>query len=152
MTQKILIVDDEPSIREALSGILIDEGFVPVNAETAEQAINILSVEEIDLVLLDIWMPGMDGVEALKQIKKIHPELPVIMISGHGTIETAVQATKIGAYDFFEKPLSYDRIILAINNGLHLSRLKEENRILRQQTSRKPRLEGSSPAMTRLLE
>jgi len=119
MTQKILIVDDEPSIQEALSGILVDEGFVPVNAETAEQAINILSEEEVDLVLLDIWMPGMDGIEALKQIKKIHPELPVIMISGHGTIETAVQATKIGAYDFFEKPLSYDKIILAINNGLH---------------------------------
>ncbi len=152
MTQKILIVDDEPSIREALSGILIDEGFVPVNAETAAQAITILSAEEIDLVLLDIWMPEMDGIEALGHIKKIHPELPVIMISGHGTIETAVQATKIGAYDFFEKPLSYDKIILAINNGLHLSRLKEENRILRQQTNRKPRLKGSSPAITRLIE
>jgi two-component system nitrogen regulation response regulator NtrX len=152
MTQKILIVDDEPSIRETLSGILIDEGFVPVNAETAVQAISILNAEEIDLVLLDIWMPEMDGIEALRQIKKIHPELPVIMISGHGTIETAVQATKIGAYDFFEKPLSYDKIILAINNGLHLSQLKEENRILRQQTNRKPRLKGSSPAITRLIE
>jgi two-component system nitrogen regulation response regulator NtrX len=152
MTQKILIVDDEPSIQEALSGILIDEGFVPINAETAEQSMEILNTDDVDLVLLDIWMPGMDGIEALKQIKKIHPELPVIMISGHGTVETAVQATKIGAYDFFEKPLSYDKIILAINNGLHLSRLKEENLILRQQTSRKPRLKGSSPAMTRLLE
>jgi two-component system nitrogen regulation response regulator NtrX len=152
MPQKILIVDDEPTIREALSGILTDEGFVPACAETAAQAMDILSAEEIDLVLLDIWMPEMDGIEALGRIKKIHPELPVIMISGHGTIETAVQATKIGAYDFFEKPLSYDKIILAINNGLHLARIKEENRILRQQTSRKPRLKGSSQAITRLLE
>lgn len=150
MPEKILVVDDEKSILESLAGILSDEGFIPVCVESAEEGLKLLSSEAVDLVLLDIWMPGMDGIEALKQIKTEYPELPVVMISGHGTIETAVQATKIGAFDFIEKPLSYDKIVLAINNGLRFSRLEAENLILRQKTDKKPSLTGNSPAITNL--
>lgn len=135
---------------ESLSGILTDEGFTPLCLQSAEQALSVLEEEVVDLVLLDIWMPGMDGLEALRRIKELHSNMPVIMISGHGTIETAVQATKMGAFDFFEKPLSYDKIILAINNGLHLSRLEEENLILRQKAGRKPNLTGNSTAIKQL--
>lgn len=150
MPQKILIIDDEKSILESLSGILDDEGFSAVCADNAEQGLEILADQQIDLVLLDIWLPGMDGMEALRQIKIDFPHLPVIMISGHGTIETAVQATRHGAYDFIEKPLSYDKIVLAIQNGLHLFKVEEENQILRQKSSRKPDLTGDSEPIRNL--
>jgi two-component system nitrogen regulation response regulator NtrX len=152
MSKKILVIDDETSILESLAGILSDEGFIPVCVDSAEEGLNRLQSEMLDLVLLDIWMPGMDGIEALKQIKAEYPELQVIMISGHGTIETAVQATKIGAFDFIEKPLSYDKIVLAINNGLRFSSLETENLILRQKTGRKPVLTGNSRALKNLKE
>ena len=150
MAKKILVVDDEKSILESLAGILTDEGFVPVCVGSAEEGLQRLKSEAIDLVLLDIWMPGMDGIEALKLIKDEYPELQVIMISGHGTIETAVQATKIGAFDFIEKPLSYDKIVLAIKNGLRFSSLETENLILRQKAVPKPPLTGNSPAIREL--
>jgi two-component system nitrogen regulation response regulator NtrX len=152
MSQKILVIDDEKSILDSLAGILTDEGFKPVCFDSAEKAIEYLNEETVDLVLLDIWMPGMDGLEALKLIKDSYPELQVIMISGHGTIETAVQATKMGAFDFIEKPLSYDKIVLAIKNGMRFSRLEAENLILRQKTDRKPSLTGKSPAIQNLKE
>jgi len=152
MPKKILVIDDEKSILESLAGILMDEGFSPVCVGSAEEGLKRLQAETIDLVLLDIWMPGMDGIEALKQIKNEFPELQVIMISGHGTIETAVQATKIGAFDFIEKPLSYDKIVLAIKNGLRFSSLETENLILRQKASRKPSLTGNSRAIRNLKE
>jgi len=152
MSKKILVIDDETSILDSLAGILTDEGFKPLCVASAEEGLELLKSEAVDLVLLDIWMPGMDGIEALKLIKAEHPELQVIMISGHGTIETAVQATKIGAFDFIEKPLSYDKILLAINNGLRFSSLETENLILRQKTERKPSLTGNSPAIQELKE
>ena len=152
MSKKILVIDDETSILDSLAGILTDEGFKPLCVASAEEGLERLKSEAVDLVLLDIWMPGMDGIEALKLIKAEHPELQVIMISGHGTIETAVQATKIGAFDFIEKPLSYDKILLAINNGLRFSSLEAENLILRQKTERKPSLTGNSPAIQQLKE
>jgi two-component system nitrogen regulation response regulator NtrX len=152
MPHKILVVDDEKSILDSLAGILADEGFTPVCVDSAEKAIGYLGEETVDLVLLDIWMPGMDGLEALEKIKDSYPELQVIMISGHGTIETAVQATKMGAFDYIEKPLSYDKIILAIKNGMRFSRLETENLILRQKTDRKPSLTGNSPAIKSLTE
>ena len=152
MSKKILVIDDEKSILETLAGILTDEGFTPVCLDSAENGLKHLKTEAVDLVLLDIWMPGMDGLEALKKIKEDYPELQVIMISGHGTIETAVQATKMGAFDFIEKPLSYDKIVLAIKNGLRFSSLETENLILRQKTSRKPSLTGNSPALANLKE
>jgi len=102
----ILVVDDEESIRSSLSGILSDEGFNVILAEDGKKALNVAGSESPDLVLLDIWMPGMDGMETLKKMKEEIPSLPVIMMSGHGTIETAVQATKLGAYDFIEKPFN----------------------------------------------
>jgi two-component system nitrogen regulation response regulator NtrX len=150
MAKTILIIDDEARIRESMSGILSDEGFQALSAEDGQQGLALLEEERVDLVLLDIWMPGLDGMEVLRKIKELQPELPVIMISGHGTIETAVQATKMGAYDFIEKPPSYDKIILSINNALDLARLKKENLILRQQSQRATQLTGNSPAMVEL--
>lgn len=150
MAARILIIDDESSIRDSVSGILTDEGFEPLCAEDGPQGLGLLEQERVDLVLLDIWMPGPDGMEVLKKIRESHPDLPVIMISGHGTIETAVQATRMGAYDFIEKPPSYDKIILAITNALKLSQLKKENLILRQQSKRQTQLTGKSPLMIQL--
>src|SRR5210317_1024202 len=152
MSKKILVIDDEKSILESLAGILSDEGFIPVCVDSAEEGLKRLQSEMLDLVLLDIWMPGMDGIEALTQIKEDYPELQVIMISGHGTIETAVLATKIGAFDFIEKPLSYDKIVLAIKNGLRFSQLETENLILRQKANNKPSLTGNSPIIKNLKE
>jgi two-component system nitrogen regulation response regulator NtrX len=144
MAKHILIIDDEGSIRETLSGILEDEGFTAVCAESAEVGITILQERHIDLILLDIWLgDNMDGLTALEKIKAIY-SLPVIMISGHGTIETAVQATRKGAFDFVEKPLSYDKIILAITNGLRFGQLEQENKILRAKTDKPVTLTGNS--------
>jgi two-component system, NtrC family, nitrogen regulation response regulator NtrX len=144
MAKQILIIDDEYSIRETLSGILEDEGFTPVCAASAEEGIAILEEKNIDLILLDIWLgDNMDGLTALEKIKEVY-SLPVIMISGHGTIETAVQATRKGAFDFVEKPLSYDKIILAISNGLRYAQLEKENIILRDKTSKVVQLTGES--------
>lgn len=152
MACKILVVDDEVSILESMAGILSDEGFESVCVTSAEDAFAALEEERFDLILLDIWMEGIDGLEALQRIKKMDALIPVIMISGHGTIETAVQATKYGAFDFIEKPPSYDKIVLAINNALHLSQLEQENLILRQKAVTKPGLTGNSPAMQQLRE
>ena len=144
MTKKILIIDDEASIRETLSDILEDEGFSPLCAESAEMGLTLLEENAIDLILLDIWLgDNMDGLTALEKIKESHT-LPVIMISGHGNIETAVQATRKGAFDFVEKPLSYDKIILAISNGLRFAELEKENRILRDKTEETVEITGES--------
>jgi len=151
MSDTILIIDDETPIRDTLSGILADEGFKALTAASAEEGFQLLEKEKIHLILLDIWMPGMDGLEALPKIKERF-DLPVIMISGHGTIETAVQATHSGAYDFIEKPLSYDKTILAINNGLHVARLERENKLLKAATPKTPEITGDSPAVSRLKE
>jgi two-component system nitrogen regulation response regulator NtrX len=150
MSKKILIIDDEKSILDSLAGILSDEGFQTVCADSGENGLKVLDEEEIDLVLLDIWMPGLDGLEVLPEIKRRQPMLPVIMISGHGNIETAVRATKMGAFDFIEKPPSYDKIVLAVNNGLRMYRLAEENEILRDKTRKQRGLTGSSKAIENL--
>ncbi len=144
MFPSILIVDDEPSILKSLVGILSDEGFAVSTALNGYEALKIIDAESPDLVLLDIWMPGMDGIETLKQIKKDNPFIQVIIITGHGTIETAVQATKIGAFDLIEKPLSIDKIILGINNALNFRRLEEENKYLRKKTIEKHSITGNS--------
>jgi two-component system, NtrC family, nitrogen regulation response regulator NtrX len=144
MFPSILIVDDEPSILKALVGILSDEGFEVSTALNGYEALKIIDTESPDLVLLDIWMPGIDGIETLKQIKKDNPFIQVIIITGHGTIETAVQATKLGAFDLIEKPLSIDKIILGINNALNFRRLEEENKYLRKKTIEKHSIAGNS--------
>ena len=150
MFPSILIVDDEPSILKSLSGLLADEGFEVMTASTGYEGLKMIDKESPDLVLLDIWMPGIDGIETLKQIKKGNPYLQVIIITGHGNIETAVKATKLGAYDLIEKPLSIDKIIVAINNALNFRRLEEENRYLRKKTIEKHAINGISTATIEL--
>ncbi|MFH1887619.1 MAG: sigma-54 dependent transcriptional regulator [Pseudomonadota bacterium] len=150
MFPSVLIVDDEPSILQTLGGILSDEGFEITTAENGYEALKRLSEVSPDIVLLDIWMPGLDGLETLDEIRKEHPFVPVILITGHGTIETAVQATKAGAFDFIEKPLSVDKVVVTINNALNFRRLEEENRYLRKKTLEKNSLTGSSQAVNEL--
>ena len=150
MFPSILIVDDEPSILQSLSGLLSDEGFEVLTAANGYEALKIVDTAFPDLVLLDIWMPGIDGIETLKEIKKNNPYMQVIIISGHGTIETAVKATKLGAFDLIEKPLSIDKIIVAINNALNFRRLEEENRYLRKKTLEKHSITGNSPPIAAL--
>ena len=145
MFPSILIVDDERSILQSLEGLLSDEGFEVITASNGYEALKIIDAEPPDLVLLDIWMPGIDGIETLKEIKKDNPYIHVIIITGHGTIETAVKATKLGAFDLIEKPLSIDKVIVAINNALNFRRLEEENRYLRKKTIEKHSLTGNSP-------
>ncbi len=152
MKQKILIVDDEISILQSLSGILLDEGYGISLAESGEEAIEKAKKDQPDLILLDVWMPGTDGLTVLSEIKKIYPQVPVIIISGHGNIETAVKATRMGAFDFIEKPLSIDRVLVSIQNAVEFSRLEEENRILRRKAHKPSRMTGASIAVESLRE
>jgi two-component system nitrogen regulation response regulator NtrX len=147
MFPTLLIADDEPSIISSLKGLLTDEGFEVLTAANGYECLKVIEKEPPDLVLLDIWMPGIDGIETLKEIKKINPALPVIMISGHGTIETAVTATKHGAFSFIEKPVSIDKVIVSINNALNFRRLEEENRYLRTRMISQNSIDGISPSI-----
>jgi two-component system nitrogen regulation response regulator NtrX len=150
MYPSVMIVDDEPSILQSLSGILSDEGFEIFTASNGYEALKRIEQEAPDLVLLDIWMPGLDGIETLKEIKKSNPVIQVIIITGHGTIETAVSATKLGAFDLIEKPLSIDKVIVAINRALNYRRLEEENKYLRKKTIEKNSITGNSPTILAL--
>ncbi|MFC1858048.1 sigma-54-dependent transcriptional regulator [Thermodesulfobacteriota bacterium] len=150
MFPTILIVDDEPSILKSLEDLLFDEGFEVMTALNGYEALKLIDTESPDLVLLDIWMPGIDGMETLKEIKKDNPFIQVILITGHGTIETAIKATKLGAFDLIEKPLSIDKVIVAINNALNFRRLEEENRYLRKKTIEKHSITGNSPPIAEL--
>jgi two-component system, NtrC family, nitrogen regulation response regulator NtrX len=152
MTETILIVDDEEGIRSALAGILEDEGYRTVSAADGVDALALCVRELPGLVLLDIWMPRMDGIETLKRLKELYPSLNVIMMSGHGTIETAVKSTKLGAYDFIEKPLSLEKVVVTVENALAMTRLKEENASLRGLVLQSHEMIGSSAAMVRLRE
>jgi two-component system nitrogen regulation response regulator NtrX len=152
MNETILVVDDESSICQSLSAILSDEGFQVLVAGSGEEAIKKFEEEMPQLVLLDIWLPGMDGLDTLKAIKAAHPNVLVIMMSGHGTIETAVKTTKLGAFDFIEKPLSLDKVIILVNNALNIVRLEEENVLLKQQVSHQYELTGNSQIITELKE
>ncbi len=131
MKPNILVVDDEEDIRLSLRGILEDEGCRVVSAEDGEQALTYLQKQEPDLVFLDIWLPGRDGLEILDVVQREYSELPVIMISGHGNIQTAVQSIKKGAFDFIEKPLSLEKVVVTANKTLEFRKLQIENRDLR---------------------
>ena len=150
MFPSVLIVDDEPSILQSLGGLLSDEGFEVTTATNGYEALKNIETDSPDLVLLDIWMPGMDGIETLTEIKRDNPFIQVIIITGHGTIDTAVKATKIGAFDFIEKPLSIDKVIVAINNALNFRKLEEEKKYLSKKTIEKNSIDGNSPAATEL--
>ncbi|MCP3677134.1 MAG: sigma-54-dependent Fis family transcriptional regulator [Deltaproteobacteria bacterium] len=148
--KSVMVVDDEKDIRTSLEGVLMDEGFQVSLAQDGEEALKRLKRGGVDIVLLDIWMPGMEGLEVLEKIKERDCDLPVIMISGHGTIETAVKATKLGAYDFIEKPLSLDKVILIINHALNQRMLSEENRVLREEIAKDYEIIGTSRAIETL--
>ncbi len=152
MSALILVVDDEKNICMALEGILSDEGYEVITALTAKEGLKKIEKDLPDLVLLDIWLPDIDGLKVLKEIKGQYPQLPVIIISGHGNVETAVKAMKLGAYDFIEKPLSWENTIPPVKNALKLSRLTEENIALRQKIPFKFELTGKSPAIQRVKE
>ncbi len=150
--ENILIIDDEASIRSSLKGILEDEGFQVNAVETGEEGLEAIRNQNIDLVLLDIWLPKMNGVDVLKKIKAMEESPQVVMISGHGTIETAVRATKLGAHDFLEKPLSLEKVVLTVRNALRQKKLEEENIQLRERLKTKYYLVGHSSAIQRLKE
>ena len=152
MAVTVLIVDDEESILQSLSGVLEDEGFEVIVSKDGPDALRKVEEQMPDVVLLDIWMPGMDGIETLSHIMKLNPHPQVIMMSGHGTIESAVKATKLGAYDFIEKPLSLEKVILTINNALNQSRLEQEISLLKQKTRDRYQITGDSPAIRLLKE
>ena len=152
MTAEVLIVDDEPDIRELIAGVLEDEGYTVRMASTAEGALKEISNRKPDLVILDVWLQGsgMDGLEMLGYLKSIDDAMPVIVISGHGSIETAVTAIRRGAYDFLEKPFKTDRLLVVTERALETSRLKRENSALRVHTSYGEELLGKSAAATQL--
>ncbi len=150
MNEKILIIDDEAGIRSSLTGILEDEGFSVKATETGERGLQLLRNENFDLILLDIWLPRMGGIDVLKKIKSTEGNIQVVMITGHGSVETAVQATKLGAYDFLEKPLSLEKVVLTVKNALIQRRLEEENIQLKEKIKTKYFLVGKSPAVRKL--
>jgi two-component system nitrogen regulation response regulator NtrX len=148
--EKILIIDDEASICSSLKGILEDEGFLVKTAESGEQGLELLKSQNVDLVLLDIWLPRMSGIDILKKIKAMEESPQVVMISGHGTIETAVIGTKLGAHDFLEKPLSLEKVVLTVRNALRQKKLEEENILLRERQRSRYYLIGESPSIQKL--
>jgi two-component system nitrogen regulation response regulator NtrX len=152
MAKTILIVDDETSILTTLAGVLKDEGYRVSSAQSGTEALRQIKDDPPSLVLLDIWMPGMDGIETLTQIKKDNPQQLVVMMSGHGSIETAVKATKLGAYDFIEKPLSLDKVTLLVHHALYQQHLEAENLNLKQSIERRFVMVGESPSIRKLRE
>ncbi len=148
----VLIVDDEPEIRESLSAILVDEGYTVTTAASAGEALELVRDADYDVVLLDIWLPDRDGLDTLADIRRIDPaRVPeVIIISGHGTIEAAVRATKLGAYDFLEKPLSLDRTLIVLNNALQARRLREDNQEFARQLGARGSITGQSVSIKAL--
>lgn len=148
--KNILIVDDEKTICQSLDGILSDEGFHTSIATSGEECLELIQEENPDLILLDIWMPGIDGLETLKRIKQLRPNQLIIMMSGHGTIETAVKATRLGAFDFIEKPLSLEKVLLSIQNAMKIGQLVAENKALKEKIGRDYQMVGESPAIDQL--
>jgi len=152
MSASILVVDDEEAILSSLSSILLDEGYEVAVVKSGTDALRIFTTDPPDLMLLDIWMPGMDGLETLKRVRELVPTAQVMMMSGHGSIETAVKAIKLGAYDYIEKPLSLENVTLRVKHALDQHRLEQENRSLRTKVQRRFELVGQSPAMKQLCQ
>jgi two-component system nitrogen regulation response regulator NtrX len=150
--EHILIVDDERAIQKALRGVLEDEGYRVTAVGTGADALRAVADEMPDLVFLDIFMSHMDGLETLTELKRLRPEATVVMISGHGTIETAVKATRLGAYDFIEKPLSLEKTLITMSRALEHGRLERENAALRSRLDERAEIIGESDVMRRLRE
>ncbi len=150
MSASILIVDDEVSILNSLSSILEDEGYEVSVAKSGTEALRLCAVSPPELMMLDIWMPEMDGLETLRRLRELVPNTQVMMMSGHGSIETAVRAIKLGAYDYIEKPLSLENVTLRVKHALDQHRLEQENRTLRTKVERKFELIGRAPVMQQL--
>jgi two-component system, NtrC family, nitrogen regulation response regulator NtrX len=152
MPKTILIADDEPGIRSSLQKLLEFESYRVLMAEDGRRALDLVRDRTVDLVLLDIKMPGMDGLEVLAQIHQDQPQLPVVIISAHGTIQTAVESTRLGAFDFIEKPVDADRLLLVIRNGLAQRRLLRENVSLKAEVRQQTKIVGQHPEILRILE
>jgi len=150
MPASILIVDDESGIRESLGALLRDEGYELDVASSGEECLDLLARRMFDLILLDVWLPQMDGLETLERLQARDDAPMVVMISGHGNIETAVRATKLGAFDFIEKPLSIEKTVLVVRNALEYLRLEDENRRLRAELEERHQILGSSVPMKAL--
>ena len=151
MSHHILIVDDEPAILDTLSSILQDEGYEISLAKDGQEALKLIRSDPApDLVLLDIWMPDLDGIETLRRALETNQRLLVVMMSGHGSIESAVKAIKLGAYDYIEKPLSLEKITILIKHALHERNLEQENRSLKEQAGRRVKMVGDSVVMNEL--
>src|SRR5712672_3325952 len=144
MKPTILIVDDEPGVRTALSGVLRDEGYGVESVASGEECLERATREHLDLILLDVWLPGMDGLATLARLRERQVDAQVVLISGHGNIESAVRAIKMGAFDFVEKPLSLEKTVLVVHNALHQRRLEAENRALRDRVARNQTMVGDS--------
>jgi len=147
MRESILIVDDEPGVRQSLTGILSDEGYLADAVESGEACLASLEERRYDLVLLDVWLPKMDGLETLSRLREIDPHLPVVAISGHGNIETAVKALRLGAQDFVEKPLSLEKTLVVVKNALRQGHLEAENRELKKQVEQRWVMVGQTQAI-----
>src|SRR5213083_1194865 len=150
--EHILIVDDEPAIQAAVRGVLEDEGYRVTAVGSGADALRVVADEPPDLTVLDIWMERMDGLETLAELRRVRPDAVVVMISGHGTIETAVKATKLGAYDFIEKPLSLEKTLLIVTRALEHARLARENAALRESLAGRAEIIGESEPVRRLRE
>ncbi|MGB9259290.1 MAG: response regulator, partial [Pseudolabrys sp.] len=152
MAAEILIVDDEADIRDLVAGILQDEGYTTRTARNSDDALSAIATRRPNLVFLDIWLQGskLDGLQLLDSVKQEHTELPVVMISGHGNIETAVAAIKHGAYDFIEKPFKADRLVLVADRALENSRLRREVKQLKQLSPQPSTLVGRSAMVGQL--
>jgi two-component system nitrogen regulation response regulator NtrX len=148
----ILIVDDEPGVRSALSGVLRDEGYTVDAVESGEQCLDRVIREVFDVIVLDVWLPGLDGLATLGRLRQMKVDSQVVMISGHGNIESAVKAIKTGAFDFVEKPLSLEKTVLVIRNALRQRHLEAENRALRARVDRATKMVGESLIMRQLRE
>src|SRR5215216_4282631 len=148
----VLIVDDEPGVRSALGGVLRDEGYEVAAVDSGEACLERLAQESYDVVLLDIWLPGLDGLATLARMRERQVDAQVVIISRHGNVESAVRAIKMGAFDFVEKPLSLDKTVLVVRNALRQRRLEAENRALRARVDRTQTMVGESYAMRQLRE
>src|SRR6187549_3722467 len=148
----ILLVDDEPGVRSALGGVLRDEGYEVDAVESGEACLERLSRQPYDAVVLDVWLPGMDGLATLSRMRERDIDVEVVIISGHGSVEAAVRAIKMGAFDFVEKPLSLEKTVLVVRNALRQRRLEAENQALRARVDRATTMVGESPLIRQLRE